>query len=49
MTIQEVLDKRQIAPSEWCREQYGKAIEAGRLEDADNYRQMFELWYNRGM
>lgn len=49
MTIQEVLDKRQIAPSEWCREQYDKAVHSGRLNDAEAYRLLFEMWYNRGM
>lgn len=33
--------------TEFCRKEYDKAIDEGRTEDAENYRKLFELWYER--
>lgn len=37
------------SPSEWCYNQYDKAVEEGRTEDATAYLQLFELWKSRNL
>lgn len=34
--------------SHWCRLKYDEALEEGRMDDAENYRMLFELWNGRG-